>query len=67
MNNGYPYIKYVDADTIRLTNSFSSRDPIYNGPYYGAGVGGQLNITSQGNLYTWGTLFSMCSNQTCTY
>ena len=60
MSNGYPYyIKYVDADTIRLTTSFSSRDPSHNGPYYGAGVGGQHNITSQGNLYTWGTPYSL--------
>jgi len=60
MSNGYCYyVKYVDADTIRLTTSFSSRDPGHTGPYYGPGVGGQLNITSQGNLYTWGTPYSL--------
>ena len=60
MNNNYCYyIKYVDADTIKLTSSFSSRDPLHDGPYYGAGVGGVYNITGQGTLYTWGAPFSL--------
>lgn len=57
-NNYCYYIKYVDADTFRITTSFTSRDPNHTGPYYGAGVGSQVNITSQGTLYTWGTPFS---------
>ncbi len=60
LNNNYCYyIKYVDADTIKLTSSFSSRDPLHDGPYYGAGVGGVYNITGQGTLYTWGAPFSL--------
>lgn len=53
------YIKYVDADTIRLTTGFTSRDPVHNGPYYGPGVGPQLNITGQGICYQWGAPFSL--------
>lgn len=56
----YPYyIKYIDADTIKLTASFTGRDPSHTGPYYGAGVGAAINITSQGILYTWGTPYAL--------
>ena len=60
MSNNYCYyIKYVDADNIKLTQSFNSRDPNHDGPYYGAGVGSDHNITGQGTLYTWGAPFAL--------
>ena len=53
------YIEYVDADTIKLCSDFNSRDPNHDGPYYGSGVSNVQYVGNQGNLYTWGTPFSL--------
>lgn len=53
------YIEYVDADTIKLCSDFNSRDPNHDGPYYGSGVSNVQYVGNQGDLYTWGTPFSL--------